>query len=476
MTKREAWSCLAYVCLSAVIIWSIVSGLSPLLYVAIAVIALIAVTQEPLVGLGLTLGLTMLFERFFTLASLSFDGNIYKIYPLDIVIGITILGAIAHIVQRRLAPIRWELPEKLLSLFIITALVHFLFSLMEFSSDSAVVFSTFKYYALYPLLYFLTVALVNNRDALAYMIKTIIGAGMGIIIFIIIGVWNGAGLWTEFTPLSTDGTRLLAGTHGFYLTLASLIVFSYLAYRRWRRPIWGWVLIAIWSFGILASLMRHLWIAEAIALIVMFVIVPLAAKKQLLTGSLKLLLVALGGIILTLWFVALSHNQLLANTGEIAAVFTQRVSSITNTFEDTSASWRLSLWQDAYTAWRAHPFVGIGFGQSLLLDTGDWQTFEEIRNIHNSPLAILVQMGLIGISFLGAFVLVLLMWTYRVLRNQELAPIAVGLFAGLLLIGVSSLFQPYLETNLTAICLWIWLGLLRAISILDQQHDHPSRQ
>jgi O-antigen ligase len=453
----------AYAYLGLCLIISIVFTPSPIIYLLLLAVAALFVIPEPLLGLGLIISLTMIFERFFTLQTLTVDDTIYKIYPLDIVIGTMLIGIIAHYrhTRERVALI-WQLPEKLLALFVVFGLAHFILSLTTFGADTAVAFSTFKNYALYPLLYFAVLALVKDARSLRYLMRTILATAVALIIFIAIGAIRGEGLWTEFTPLSTEGVRILAGTHAFYLSIATLITISLIAYQKLRYPALTTAIISIWLIGIAGSLMRHLWLALLVALATLFILIPKDAKKNSLKHGIYSTLVIISVICIGTWMVILVPT---VDVGQQATatldVVSERLESINNTTTDTSASWRLELWKNALKAWSENPIIGIGFGQSLPLELGDWQTTEEIRNIHNSPLAILVQMGIIGFGLFAGFVISVVAKSYQSLRTHPDAPYYFGIIAALALLLFSSLFQPYLETNLTAIFLWLLLGLLR---------------
>ena len=148
----------------------------------------------------------------------------------------------------------------------------------------------------------------------------------------------------------------------------------------------------------------------------------------------------------------------------------ERAATVVNLSEDSSASWREDTWGQAKIEWLKNPFYGVGFGHQILVDTGDWQDFEELRNIHNSPLAIMVQTGLLGIAVLGLFILaVLLSIRKKLFESADLAPYYLGLIGALAVFLISSIFQPYLETNLMGIWLWIILGLLRTATLINNK-------
>jgi O-antigen ligase len=314
----------------------------------------------------------------------------------------------------------------------------------------------------------LVIYLIDSADKLKKILHFIILIATGLIAFIAIGFIRGNGLWTEFTPLSTAGVRYLAGTHAFYMMLALMLGVSLLIYNRLRSTSLSLVIMLLWSLGITVSLMRHLWLATAIGLVVIFSLVDWPRKKILSTYAGKSALVLISSIVLLVLISNLFYfSGTLEKTTANLQNLTTRIVSLTSLESDTSANWRTNIWYEAKTAWLKNPMYGIGFGHTLLIDQGDWQNFEEIKNIHNSPLAILVQTGLVGTIIFGLIFLTIGLKTKdKLFKNEDLKPYCFGLVATLVIFLFCSLFQPYLETNLTGIWLWLILGLIRAASLI----------
>ena len=453
-----AWSYLLALTASFAVI-----GVNVVTLIAFILIAAIFILPSPLLGLALIISLTMIFERFFTLEPLMINQIAYKLYPLDIIIGLTIVAtALAYWRQRRWPRISWHWPEKLLALFILLTVIYFFRGLMDINADFYVLFSSFKNYAFYPLLYFLTISLVTNEAQLKRIIKIIINSCLVIILFIAFGFLTGEGLWTEFTPLSTEGSRLLAGTHAFYLVLGLLLTLSLMVFRKLTNNNAANAVIVVWLIGIAGSLMRHLWLGLLGAILLLWLLIPLKNKKilaRLLARSALIIIAAAVIIILIVNLLPPWHSG--QKILEPFFDWYQRLTSIGDVELDSSINWRLVLWQTAQKTWLDSPLIGIGLGKKIPLEFTDWQNFEEIRNIHNSPLAILIQMGLIGFLLFAGFISASAVYSWKKIRpNQALYPYYAGLISALAAILFFSLFQPYLETNLTAIFFWLFLGLI----------------
>lgn len=464
---------LALAYFGAIIIALIVFGSSPWLYGLFAVFAFFFILPyHYLSGMAAIIVLTLFFERYFALQGLVIDRQTYKFYLLDIVICLTFFAWLLTLIADK-AKLKMKIknagwPEYLLVAWLTLVAIWLIRSLFDINADFAVAFSSFKNYFFYPLLYLLFAFAASNEKKLRDFIHLYLYAAVGLLIFLAIGIIRGVGLWTEFTPLSTAGVRYLAGTHAFYLCLALVIASTLLIYRRLRQPVLSITIMSLWSLGVVFSLMRHLYLALFVGLASLFFLVDKKSRKVLwhyARVSTAVLASTIVGIILisSLAYYAAGNNN---STGGLSAL-SARLGTIYNLGEDTSASWRAQLWFDAKNEWLKSPLIGSGFGHTVLIETADYQNFEEIRNIHNSPLAITVQMGIIGIVAFAAFVLSVLYLGFKNIRRHPNNPYAIGVFAASLIFIAASFFQPYLETNLMGIWLWIFLGLVRASELIE---------
>ena len=137
----------------------------------------------------------------------------------------------------------------------------------------------------------------------------------------------------------------------------------------------------------------------------------------------------------------------------------------------------MGLWSDAIKKWQLSPVFGIGFGKQLSIETYDWQANEDVKNIHNSPLAILAQMGIAGFTLFAIFIFSVLGSSFKyIFEDEELKPYYIGIVASIALCLFASLFQPYLETNMTSIFFWMLLGLLSTSRFLIKQNENPANQ
>lgn len=455
----------------------------PLFVVVMAISALIAYLY-PRSGVYAIIFLTFIFERFFTLQPIIMGRAEYKLYPIDIIFGAVILGIIWQVVSNRLPLCKrgskgdFKNPSSSLPLekgegfikkidyflvaFIFLSGIYFIVSTFILKTNFELAFSSFKNYAFYSLFYFAIIYLFDKREYIIQLMKFALAGAVGIVFFIFYGVIAGQGLWSEFTPLSTEGVRLLAFTHGFYLSLALIGVLIYLIFEKTKHSIIYFLLGAIWIFGIVGTMMRHLWIGLIVAFIAIFLIVPREYRVSFKKLSLKYFELLVAMLIIFAYFSFLlpdSRIHDLANS--VTNVIYQRVNSFTDVSSDDSFFWRSVAWQEAAKEYLKNPILGIGFGKYIYIEIEKYRDFVEVRNIHNAPLVILVQMG--AISFL-AFLALIVGNIKNIFQKVKKEWLDYALISLLVFYLVVFLFQPYLETNLLGIFFWIILGLIRVKS------------
>jgi O-antigen ligase len=467
----------------------------PLFVLTMAVAAAIAFFY-PRSGLAAIIFLTFIFERFFTLQPIVWGRAEYKLYPLDIVL-ITILASVvfnflSNCYGLRSQSIRasgfakklgfWKRQNVFhadfyLIAFIILAVIYFFISIFILKTDFALSFSSFKHYAFYPLLFFAVAYLFNSKEKILWFFKFALAGAVGIIFFILYGLVSGAGLWSEFTPLSTEGVRTLAFPHAFYLslTIIGLVVYissaEYIASAKKNtvtlcrgrgivlREV-SLVVIVIWAIGIIGSMMRHLWIGLFFAFVFLLFFMPTQAKKTLLKIAGRLVFALVIFLALATYLSFLFPNSSFSQAAvSVKDVIESRAGSLFSQSEDESFSWRAVVWKEIMEEYRKNPVLGVGLGKTVYVETENYRDFVEIRNIHNSPLVVLVQMGVLGFALIFIFAASILkkfLWK----KNKDWIDFSLAGIMTLYLIVF--LFQPYMETNLLGIFFWIMLGLIKA--------------
>ena len=443
------------------------------LFLAVMSAAFLIALFYPRAGLYAVIFLTFIFERFFTLQPIILGRAEYKLYPLDIII----IGVIGGIVIQKIFPLFQEgirrdfrvkgrrAADYFLMLFIALSAVYFIFSAFVFKNDFALAFSSFKNYAFYSLFYFAVLLLINNKETLARLLKFAAAGAAGIVFFVVYGILSGSGLWSEFTPLSTQGIRTLAFPHAFYLSMAVVFSLAYLAPdKSARAKKYLYFLVPVWIAGILGSMMRHLWIGLFISIIFLYFIAPRKNKVALRKIAANYFLTVLAIAVFIFYAVALfPYSGLSKNSAAALNAIGNRIASTANVY-DESILWRNAAWSSALKEYARSPILGLGFGRKVFIEIGRYKNLVEIRNIHNSFLALLVQTGILGTGLFIFFIWSTVKNALKKAREKnDFGAFKMAALSVLTFHLIIFMFQPYLETNLLGIFFWINLGILRSL-------------
>ncbi|MFH0930089.1 MAG: O-antigen ligase family protein [Candidatus Moraniibacteriota bacterium] len=415
--------------------------------------------------------LTVVFERFFTLVPIYWNRAECKIYPLDILFVGVILGMIYQLIKNGL-PRKLKTADYLVAIFILASGAYFLVSAFFLHTDGAIAFSTFKNYSFYGLFYFAVVFLFDSKEKLLKLIKFFLAGAAVAAIFVFIGIIRGEGLWTQFTPLSTPGTRILAFPHAFFFTMAILVSLAWIAYRKDSYSTFFKIMIPIWAIGVAGSLMRHLWISLFVSVLFLFFLLPKESKKVLKNIFFHGALVAAILLVLTAYISFLFPQASISKVfNGVLGVAGQRFVSMAKVNSDESLNWRKSVWQATWKDFQHSLAFGLGYGKKISVEIGlKYKDFVEVRNIHNSLLTIFIQMGLWSVALVAAMFWLLFKSAYSTLRKSGkesgdaafLQLVFLALFVNYL---AAFLFQTYLETNLLGIFFWIILGGLSVLNV-----------
>ncbi|MFH1412854.1 MAG: O-antigen ligase family protein [bacterium] len=460
--EKEAITAICLIALfSAFLLINFTLGFNLFFYIIIALAGLILSFIYPRGGLYALIALTLIFAKFFTLQSFWINEVEYKLYLADIIMLGMLFSIWLSLVGRKIK-LQLKLADVLLACFMALTAVYFLISIFYLDGDFLTAFSSFKNYIFYPLLYFATLFLIDSKEQLQRFFKFIIFGSIIIIPFIIYGLIVGQGLWTYITPLSTQGSRILDFDHAFYLCLISLAGLSYILFKKTKLNQLWYILLPIFAIGIAGSLMRHLWIAMFAALIFLYIIICKEHKeifRKLIAKYIAAAVMILSVIILLInLFPFASFSQDMLETQDRLV---NRAVSVVDA-SDSSIAWRSTVWKGVWKEYKDNIFLGLGFGQKIFIDMGYYRDYVEVRNIHNSWLAVFVQTGILGFIILISFYFNLIKNVFKQkakdinLSVLRLAGLGIAVFC-----LIAFLFQPYLEANFFNIIFWINLGLMR---------------
>ena len=237
--------------------------------------------------------------------------------------------------------------------------------------------------------------------------------------------------------------------------------------------------IALLGGGLLASMVRSLWISGTLGMAVVLALVPWDRRTAKAAAA-----VAIGGA-LAIAVVAAVDRLSPASTGNwtgSAVAFLMDLGSK----ESTSRVTRQIEWAHAIEVWKKSPLVGLGFGysypQTEFVRLPD-AVVPEAFYMHNSYLNILAKVGLFGLAALLAVMwmtaqsaLVALRQQGAQLRDQVVATAVLG---GLTSVALLTATMPVLTAGDPAAYLGMLIGMtaaLRRIQACESSSSPPTRR
>lgn len=449
------------------------------LYIFALTFAAIFIFRSPEAGLYAILVLTFIFERYFTLIPIEVGDNLYKFYPLDAVIVITLLAYFFQ--QARVGPTRPKIRITPIGvaiiIFFLAGLVASVWGLSQ-GGDFDFTFSTLKNYCLYSIVFFLFINVIRAPTQINRFTKAILITGAALLFFVFYGLINRAGLWIEFTPLSTSGIRLLAPTHGFYLCITILFTLNLYAYgRKYFRALTIPIVLAQ-VLGVVGALTRHLWLALFVGIIFCFFLIPKKYRWDLARVlAIQLLFIAILATVY-FWFDYVITGKFEIPILDFLRDLSQRFYSFTFFYQDPSAAYRLLSWEKAWDLFKTNPFLGIGFGQKITFDFFGYPVKVEIRELHNNYIGIALQMGLMGLLSFLAIIILYFREFFRRWKSTPLIlqPILLSAVGGCLMFLFSAAFGVYLDINLLLVPFWLLVGLSVSIYSLTKIYPKSSKK
>ncbi|MFH1291662.1 MAG: O-antigen ligase family protein [bacterium] len=473
------WTLLSVLAMSVFILNSLFFGQSLFLYIAILALCALSIFYQPKTGIYIIILATIWFERHFTLQSLVIGQSVYKIYPLDFIIIFTSLSVLYRIIKDKWRW-QWGKLDKPILLFGAICTFGYMYGIAKTGVSDYFAFGTYKNYFLYAIIYALMGFLFKTRkDWKELMIWFSVG-GLGLFYFMFYGIINGHGLWSEYTPLSTSGERLIAGTHVFYMLmfgfwLLALYLWPKLEKVRYPRKIVPWFLGLV-SLALLISLVRHLWLAIAGVAVVWMIFLLRQQKIKFVSLFLKGLFVSTVAILAYAWIIGLATSQAPPILNQVWHVLTERASVETiMSLEDSSAHYRILAWKAGLQAWQENPLLGTGLGQTItgMKEDASYIFTIAAKEMHNNYLSMLVQMGLLGILVLFYWFWIIIkeilgLWKKLKFKHNFDTALFFCWGSTVLLFMLVFVISVYWDVNLFVI--WWWLAV-SAISYLLKQRS-----
>lgn len=484
------------VLLLAVLVWyqSVISQ-SLLFALVIWFLFLISAIRVPVAAWVSVLIATIIFERWFALVPITVGGTVFKIYSLDIALLLIVIAVVVPVIFRfelhawlhdiwkkirTSAVVRFDIAMGVWFL-IVTALA--LFGL-RFSTNAAGIGSAWKNYAAYALVwyavstYFLRLH-VHADQYRRIVVQWLLAVPVVLLLFPVLGVLQGSGVWATFTPLSTYGSRLLAAPHSFFFGFIFLGLFAYSKstlpfpplLRKWFGSTWWKILIAS---TLLLGLYRNIWLATAVGVGVISFLFTSIRRWRLSDAVAPVLVVLISGLLVAntmLWYYGDRMESMVQGNAILSSIQTRVLSLVAPSAigADESAGWRVAAWSAALSEWWgtnwsdrvSHILIGVGMGERVSFSFQDFAQDVGVTSLHNDWLAVLVQMGFVGV-FGIVFVFI---EAFRLVTNarRHASPLFAWSAGSVAYAITAAMFGMYMGTNMLGMWLWVWLAMLAAV-------------
>ena len=308
----------------------------------------------------------------------------------------------------------------------------------------------------YSLFIFVTIAALRTADDVRLLLYVLVVANLipclQIIQQIAQGDFTASGIYLRIG----GGVPALFSVIGF---VAVLVLYSSgsRTHGRGKRLL---LLLPILVIGILGAQHRSIILALVGALGVLFAMLPLRNKRNLIK-------------ILALVLVAVIALTVILPNG-VAVVSTQLPKYLTFFDpEEGSTAARLENYQYALDRISASPILGVGLGAPEFFEYAGRETLP-VRSPHDSYLGIAFRMGVIELAlfifFLGCFYVYLVPRVMRI-DNPELRKYAAGILAGQVAVAIMALFNVTLEGPQNGIIFWVLIGAaLRVVQLAQAEN------
>lgn len=233
-------------------------------------------------------------------------------------------------------------------------------------------------------------------------------------------------------------------------------------------------LIAALAVGMLISIPNK----RSGAAILLSVAIPLLAITLILTST-RAALAGLGVAVFVMALASTRRRVVVAAIASILVVLPLAVLGVEHARgisvfdpDEGSTAYRLEVWREAFGIIKDNPLVGIGKGSEAKLKRS-LGLYDEGRlppgHFHSTPVQVAVWWGLLGLIFYCAFMTILVIETWRLIRKAkpegkwQLSGVALGGLGAVLAFNVSSLAHFNFGDGEVVMVFWLLTGLVFAI-------------
>lgn len=229
------------------------------------------------------------------------------------------------------------------------------------------------------------------------------------------------------------------------------------------------------NIGLLFTYTRAQWVASAIALGLISILLSSADRIQLVRYLLIVILV-----LLPVYGLLRAELQETPNSAPFVDILVSRALSILTphkTAETYSVEWRIFETDEALRSVSQHPLLGVGLGNvyrdpTLLHGEAISGYLRFTRYVHNSYLYIAVKMGLLGLVAFLWFCLAFLASGWRAYMNaldEQFKRIMLAILASFVGLLAWSIFQPHLLQVESTIVVGLMVGMIASMRHIEKE-------
>ena len=310
----------------------------------------------------------------------------------------------------------------------------------------------------YAAFFFVVLAVTDRRQVL--VILRVLAVCM-VLAFAIGGVYSALGRGGSVQYVEAGVSRFPASDVMFLMGAVLLTTFVVVWPAGRRRPVWLWLLLFVALVALVLSFVRGNWIAFAVGLAYLFVVLRVGQRIRLVVGTLVV------AVVLGAGFAALNP--------EVFSSVLTRASAVT-AVNDPNVQYRLVENRAVKEQIAEKPVFGNGLGTEYVFDWSRYGVTPFLKSyIHNNYYWFLQRLGVVG---LGLFVWIAIAFLVPWMRHRSALPrddpwlsgIVYGgraLFVALLMNSVTS---PRFNTMDSVAVLAVVMGLSEvALALLRQR-------
>ena len=324
--------------------------------------------------------------------------------------------------------------------------------------------------------------IIADLTAAIIIIQQFFGAGTPIIEAMTDVNWQ---VWSDEASGAVSGTiRIIPPGHVlvyFIALITSCLVIMSNQTLKWRLFYVGQSLFL--NLALIFTFTRSQWLASAMAMSLIFLVLIPIYKKQLLR-------LVVYGLPLLLFFSAITWLPIQRNLSNVPLLgqLAERAMSIATpneTLETASLKWRVFETKKALQSIQANPLFGVGLGNSYrpltLLQNeanGGWGGVDLedktrfTRYVHNSYLFLTVKLGLSGLGLLVWMCLGFLISGWHLFRGSPDAltrGVTLSILAGFVGLLQWSVFHSHIMRVESTAVIGVMMGLIGALNVIEQR-------